>query len=69
MAKKIDWDNKKINTIEKFKEYLFDTVDESRFMLFDNQDPSFASYPDEQISFHGTDEDEVFTFLIVKVEV
>ena len=69
MAKKNkDWSQTKIDTIKKFKQYLIDTLDNDRFVIYDDTDPHFKNYSPEQISFHGEDEDEVFTFEIIKVK-
>jgi len=58
----------KINTVKKFIKYLYKECDNKRFMVYTNEDKDFEHYPDDQISFHGENEDEVFTFGVVKVK-
>ena len=58
----------KIDTVEKFVAYLEKKFKgDGAFITFTNKDDSFKHYPDDQISFHGEDVDEVFTFQITKV--
>jgi len=58
----------KINTPKKFVRFLEKELQgNDRFIIYTNKDKDFEHYPDDQISFHGEDEDEVFTFEVVKV--